>query len=158
MTIDFKLVESRMACITGEPSLVFWDIKSDIVIQICPTPMIGMDMRNANSLCYPIMVIAPKGISSEDLAEMIATTLGTFDFEGFDDALVGSEKIAFQIAVDISPREQNKTLVYHAVASVIATDVHIARMVTLQTKQLQAYEKILAAQTAMPVSDSSNIH
>ena len=149
MTIDFKLVESRMGCITGEPTLVFWDTKTDTVVQICPTPMLGMDMSNPNSLCYPIMVFAQHGISSEALCEMISQTLNTFDFTGFDEALPVGDKMAFRIAVDISPKENDKSLVYHAVASVVATDVHIARMITLQTKQTQAYEKVVAAHAAL---------
>jgi hypothetical protein len=146
MKPNINHVETRLAAMLGEPTLVCCDLEHDVLVQISAQPMLGMDVTDRNALCYPVVIVSPHGLASAAVSDYVSAALDQFDLSSLDPCLANKspDNIEFRVFVDVRPVEHKGCHIYHAVACVSATPAHIESLLKLAKKQLDAFDRLVA--------------
>jgi hypothetical protein len=143
--MKFKSVENGLAVGPGHPTLVYFCIDTEMAVEICAVPMIGLDIDDPNALSFSAQVHSNKALLTATVSTAIRNALSMFDMTHLLNAYTGEDDkhIIFRIAVDTQPNVQSDgTHHYSAVAHVTVEEYVITRAVELMRKQMEAHGRV----------------
>jgi hypothetical protein len=141
MNFNLRFVDFKVASMPAAPTLIAWDSTHNICVQICASPVLGMDPIEPNSLCYPVTVMAEEEYELDQIEAAIASAVDSFRFETLD-VIVGDE-CRILISKDFKYVEDD-LIEYLGVVSMSSTPEHIGRVKKLLEMQLNAFKTVKA--------------
>lgn len=147
-TTAIMLMEANFSAVPGQPTLSFMHIASKTSVQICASPIIGMDWHHPKHLNFVAVVMTLDGSALEaDLARVaVQCAIERFDLEsllvtGDDERPVVGDRFALELAISMKPC-QGSHAVQRAIISVPVSEYLFDKNVELIRLQLAAIERM----------------
>jgi hypothetical protein len=145
------LVEMGFASYPGEPTLAFYDNKTDVLVVVCPVPMIGCDEELPTGLTFNFRTVYTKANyeDTKTLTPLVLKALSAFDLR----TVAAAEQDNLCHVAYSEPFDLNSNGRFSIMGRVTfeTSPTHIIQIMNLLSKQLEAAALVLKT-SAQPLS------
>lgn len=145
------LVEMSFASYPGEPTLAFYDNKVDVLVAVCPVPMIGCDEEMPTGLTFNFRTVYTKANYEEPkaLTPTVLKALSAFDLRTV--AAPDQDNLCHVAYSEPHDLQQAGRFSIMGRVTFETSPEHIFQIMNLLSKQLEAASAVLKA-TPQPLA------
>lgn len=139
------LVDMNFASYPGEPVLAFYDKPTDVLVVVCPVPLLGCDPEMPTGLTFNVRVVYAKASYEEPklLTPNILKALSAFDLRAV--AAPDQDNLCHVAYAEPFDLESNGRFSIMGRVTFETSPDHIMQIMNLLSKQLEAAALVLKA-------------